>query len=96
MKASADIRISVLFRKLDSSSKVKPDISDALAKIEQLSDKMDKQYSELGSAFRKGSTQTYFSSQITRYADVIYRNFNLNKQKRNYFCYFLRFMLQLI
>lgn len=59
-----------LFRNLDSSTKVKPDISKLRASIRDVTHKMDLAYGMMGSLFRSGSRQTFFSSQVVRYADI--------------------------
>lgn len=59
-----------LFRNLDSSTKEKPDISNVRNKIRDVTHKMDMSYGMLGSLFRSGSRQTFFSSQVVRYADI--------------------------
>lgn len=58
------------FRKLDSSAKEKPDISKVRASIRDVTHKMDMAYGMIGSLFRSGSRQTFFSSQVVRYADL--------------------------
>lgn len=62
--------VSVLFRNLDSSTKEKPDISKLRASIRDVTHKMDMAYGMMGSLFRSGSRQTFFSSQVVRYADL--------------------------
>lgn len=57
-------------RNLDSSAKEKPDISQIRDKIREATLKMERSYGTLGSLFRSGSRQTFFSSQIVRYADL--------------------------
>lgn len=57
-------------RNLDSSTKVKPDISKLRASIRDVTHKMDLSYGMMGSLFRSGSRQTFFSSQVVRYADL--------------------------
>lgn len=59
-----------LFRNLDSSTKEKPDISKLRASIRDVTHKMDLAYGMMGSLFRSGSRQTFFSSQVVRYADL--------------------------
>ena len=60
----------VFFRNLDSSTKEKPDISKLRASIRDVTHKMDMAYGMMGSLFRSGSRQTFFSSQVVRYADL--------------------------
>lgn len=57
-------------RNLDSSAKEKPDISNVRTNIQNVTHKMDLSYGMLGSLFRSGSRQTFFSSQVVRYADL--------------------------
>lgn len=54
----------ILFRNLDSSTKEKPDISKVRAAIRDVTHKMDMSYGMMGSLFRSGSRQTFFSSQV--------------------------------
>jgi len=63
-------KLSIMMINYDSASKDCPDISNIQAQLKSLVNAMELQYSKLGSSFRSGSTQTYFSSQITRYADI--------------------------
>ncbi|XP_017107849.2 cytosolic purine 5'-nucleotidase isoform X1 [Drosophila bipectinata] len=65
-----DIKLGDLYRDLDSSAKVKPDISQLRTCIRDVTHKMDMAYGMMGSLFRSGSRQTFFSSQVVRYADV--------------------------
>lgn len=58
------------YRNLDSSTKEKPDISKVRNAIRDVTHKMDMSYGMLGSLFRSGSRQTFFSSQVVRYADL--------------------------
>jgi hypothetical protein len=57
-------------RNLDSSTKEKPDISKLRNSIRDVTHKMDLAYGMMGSLFRSGSRQTFFSSQVVRYADL--------------------------
>lgn len=52
------------FRDLDSSNKEKPDISKLRNSIRDVTHKMDLAYGMMGSLFRSGSRQTFFSSQV--------------------------------
>lgn len=65
-----DITLGDLYKNLDSSAKEKPDISQVRNKIREVTHKMDLAYGMLGSLFRSGSRQTFFSSQVVRYADL--------------------------
>lgn len=51
-------------RNLDSSAKEKPDISVVRSQIQSVTHKMDLSYGMMGSLFRSGSRQTFFSSQV--------------------------------
>lgn len=51
-------------RNLDSSTHEKPDISKLRASIRDVTHKMDLAYGMMGSLFRSGSRQTFFSSQV--------------------------------
>ena len=62
--------ISIVDRNLDSSAKEKPDITQVRACIRSVTHDMDMAYGFLGSLFRSGSRQTFFSSQVVRYADL--------------------------
>lgn len=53
-----------LYRNLDSSTHEKPDISKVRASIRDVTHKMDLAYGMMGSLFRSGSRQTFFSSQV--------------------------------
>lgn len=61
---------SNFYRNLDSSTKEKPDISKLRTSIRDVTHKMDLAYGMMGSLFRSGSRQTFFSSQVVRYADL--------------------------
>ncbi|KAK7479269.1 hypothetical protein BaRGS_00029517, partial [Batillaria attramentaria] len=65
-----DIYIGELYKNLDSSSKVKPDIGKIQKAIRDVTHEMDMAYGMLGSLFRSGSRQTFFASQVMRYADL--------------------------
>jgi 5'-nucleotidase len=62
-------------RNLDSSTKEKPDISKLRNGIREVTHKMDLAYGMMGSLFRSGSRQTFFSSQVVRYADLYAASF---------------------
>ena len=62
-------------RNLDSSTKEKPDISKLRNGIREVTHKMDLAYGMMGSLFRSGSRQTFFSSQVVRYADIYAASF---------------------
>ncbi|CRK93431.1 CLUMA_CG006967, isoform A [Clunio marinus] len=65
-----DIKLGELYKNLDSSAKEKPDISNVRTNIQKVTHTMDLSYGMLGSLFRSGSRQTFFSSQVVRYADL--------------------------
>lgn len=65
-----DVMLGELYKNLDSSTKEKPDISQVRNSIRDVTHKMDLAYGMMGSVFRSGSRQTFFSSQVVRYADL--------------------------
>ncbi|EDS38104.1 cytosolic purine 5-nucleotidase [Culex quinquefasciatus] len=65
-----DVKLGDLYKNLDSSAKEKPDISSVRTAIRDVTHKMDLAYGMMGSLFRSGSRQTFFSSQVSRYADL--------------------------
>uniref|UniRef100_A0A146LNW5 Cytosolic purine 5'-nucleotidase n=1 Tax=Lygus hesperus TaxID=30085 RepID=A0A146LNW5_LYGHE len=65
-----DVMLGEKYKNLDSSTKEKPDISKLRASIREVTHKMDLSYGMMGSLFRSGSRQTFFSSQVVRYADL--------------------------
>ncbi|XP_018917824.2 cytosolic purine 5'-nucleotidase isoform X5 [Bemisia tabaci] len=65
-----DVMLGEMYKNLDSSTKEKPDISKVRNSIRDVTHKMDLAYGMLGSLFRSGSRQTFFSSQVVRYADL--------------------------
>nr|XP_024219057.1 cytosolic purine 5'-nucleotidase isoform X2 [Halyomorpha halys] len=65
-----DVMLGETYKNLDSSTKEKPDISNLRASIREVTHKMDLAYGMMGSLFRSGSRQTFFSSQVVRYADL--------------------------
>ncbi|BET01782.1 5' nucleotidase family [Nesidiocoris tenuis] len=67
---SLDVMLGEMYKDLDSSTKEKPDISKLRAGIREVTHKMDLAYGMMGSLFRSGSRQTFFSSQVVRYADL--------------------------
>ena len=70
------------FSNLDSSAKEKPDISAVRNAMQEVIHEMDMSYGLLGSLFRSGSRQTFFSSQVVRYFRqyVKYKNTLQNSQ----------------
>ncbi|KAK4883563.1 hypothetical protein RN001_006882 [Aquatica leii] len=67
---SLDVELGDMYKNLDSSTTVKPDISKLRSSIRDVTHKMDMSYGMMGSLFRSGSRQTFFSSQVVRYADL--------------------------
>ncbi|XP_044586427.1 cytosolic purine 5'-nucleotidase isoform X1 [Cotesia glomerata] len=65
-----DVMLGEMYKNLDSSTNEKPDISKLRASIRDVTHKMDLAYGMMGSLFRSGSRQTFFSSQVVRYADL--------------------------
>ncbi|KAK9301686.1 hypothetical protein QLX08_006094 [Tetragonisca angustula] len=65
-----DVMLGEMYKNLDSSTKEKPDISKLRTSIRDVTHKMDLSYGMMGSLFRSGSRQTFFSSQVVRYADL--------------------------
>lgn len=65
-----DISLGNLYKNLDSSAQVKPDISKVRMAMREVTHEMDLAYGIMGSLFRSGSRQTFFSSQVVRYADI--------------------------
>ncbi|GLH12167.1 Cytosolic purine 5'-nucleotidase, partial [Gryllus bimaculatus] len=83
-----DVKLGDLYKNLDSSTKEKPDISTLRDDIRDVTHKMDMSYGLMGSLFRSGSRQTFFSSQVVRYADLYAATFlNLIYYP---FCYMFR------
>ncbi|XP_013192936.1 cytosolic purine 5'-nucleotidase isoform X2 [Amyelois transitella] len=83
-----DVQLGDMYKDLDSSTKEKPDISKLRMAIRDVTHKMDLAYGMLGSLFRSGSRQTFFSSQVVRYADLYAASF-LNLMYYP-FCYMFR------
>ncbi|XP_076372635.1 5' nucleotidase B isoform X6 [Tachypleus tridentatus] len=83
-----DIMLGETYRYLDSSAKEKPNTTELRNKIRETSHNLDMSYGILGSTFRSGSRQTFFASQICRFADVYGLSvFNLMHYP---FCYIFR------
>merc|ERR1711962_660349 len=68
--AGLDVQLGEIYRNLDSSAKEKPDISAVRNAMQEVIHELDMSYGLLGSLFRSGSRQTFFSSQVVRYADL--------------------------
>lgn len=62
------------YRNLDSSTREIPDISKQKRLMMETVHKLDLSYGMLGSLFRSGSRQTFFSAQVQRYADLYSAN----------------------
>ncbi|ESO93154.1 hypothetical protein LOTGIDRAFT_190218 [Lottia gigantea] len=66
-----DCKIGEMYKNLDSSCESKPaDIGKIHKSIRKVTHEMDMSYGILGSLFRSGSRQTFFASQVMRYADL--------------------------
>jgi 5'-nucleotidase len=65
-----DAVLSDMYRNLDSASETRPDISKVQEALREVTHKMDLAYGIMGSLFRSGSRQTFFASQVMRYADL--------------------------
>lgn len=62
--------LSDMFKNLDSTSLCMPDIRSVREAIREVTLEMDLSFGMLGSLFRSGSRQTFFASQVMRYADI--------------------------
>ncbi|KAL8587044.1 hypothetical protein ACOMHN_023434 [Nucella lapillus] len=62
-------------RFLDSSAVAAPDITKIQLSLRDVAYKLDMSYGLLGSLFRSGSRQTFFASQVIRYADIYAASF---------------------
>lgn len=83
-----DCKIGEQYRDLDSASCERPNIHSLQEKIRAVTLEMDRAFGIFGSLFRSGSRQTFFASQVMRYADLYSSNFiNLLAYP---FCYFFR------
>ncbi|KAL4232109.1 Cytosolic purine 5'-nucleotidase [Mactra antiquata] len=70
-----DFQIGELYRNLDSACEKGPDISKIQQYIKKVTHEMDMSYGIIGSLFRSGSRQTFFASQVMRYADLYAASF---------------------
>jgi len=61
-----DIQLGETYKNLDSSTSLKPDITNIRKAMQEAIFDMDMSYGLLGSLFRSGSRQTFFSSQVVR------------------------------
>ncbi|XP_055871726.1 cytosolic purine 5'-nucleotidase-like isoform X1 [Biomphalaria glabrata] len=62
--------LSDIYKHLDSSTLERPDTSIISQKLRAVVHELDMSYGMLGSLFRSGSRQTFFASQVRRYADI--------------------------
>ncbi|XP_031562087.1 cytosolic purine 5'-nucleotidase-like isoform X2 [Actinia tenebrosa] len=65
-----DITLGETYKHLDSTTTEQPDISEIKRKIKEATQTMEKCYGCMGSLLRSGSRQTFFASQVMRYADL--------------------------
>ncbi|KAH8859006.1 Cytosolic purine 5'-nucleotidase [Schistosoma japonicum] len=65
-----DNNLETIYRDLNISSNIRPDVGDLQRKIRAVAQQMEESYGLLGSIFRNGSRHTFFSSQVLRYADL--------------------------
>nr|XP_039262576.1 cytosolic purine 5'-nucleotidase-like isoform X2 [Styela clava] len=83
-----DAQIVEKYRNLDSASHEIPNIQVLQEQVKKVVHELDMSYGIFGSLFRSGSRQTFFASQMTRYADLYASSFiNLFHYP---FCYFFR------
>ena len=66
------LQLGELYKNLDSSAMEKPDISKLRTSMQGIIHQMEMSYGLLGSLFRSGSRQTFFSSQVVRYDPSIW------------------------
>jgi 5'-nucleotidase len=87
---SCDIIAVFVYRDLDSSTKEKPDITKLRMSIRDVTHKMDLAYGMLGSLFRSGSRQTFFSSQVNNtiyFNNLILNDVRLKRKDNAYFTF---------
>ncbi|CAG5130344.1 unnamed protein product, partial [Candidula unifasciata] len=65
-----DAQIADMYRNMDSSDVTHPNITKIKKAIREATHEMDMAYGKLGSVFRSGSRQTFFATQVMRYADL--------------------------
>ncbi|GFN88629.1 cytosolic purine 5'-nucleotidase, partial [Plakobranchus ocellatus] len=65
-----EVTLSDIYRHLDSSTTVRPDTGNINNALRSVVHELDMSYGKLGSLFRSGSRQTFFASQVRRYADI--------------------------
>jgi len=83
-----DCQIGHKYRDLDSASCDRPNIHSLQDKIRKVAHEMDQQFGIFGSLFRSGNRQSFFASQVMRYADL-YSSSYINLLFYP-FCYFFR------
>jgi len=67
---SFDQELAELYLHMDSSNKDRPNVAQVKKSIRETVHAMEMSYGTSGSLFRSGSRQTFFSSQVVRYADI--------------------------
>jgi len=65
-----DQELSELYRNMDSSDTARPNVEAIKGNIQETIHSMEMSYGTTGSLFRSGSRQTFFATQVTRYADI--------------------------
>uniref|UniRef100_A0A7E4W562 Cytosolic purine 5'-nucleotidase n=1 Tax=Panagrellus redivivus TaxID=6233 RepID=A0A7E4W562_PANRE len=65
-----DAQMADLYRNLDGTTRDKPEISNIVTAIREVTRNMDQEYGVLGSLFRSGARTSFFASQVERYADI--------------------------
>lgn len=65
-----EVMLSDIYRHLDSSTTERPDTTTINNALRGVIHELDMSYGMLGSLFRSGSRQTFFASQVRRYADI--------------------------
>nr|XP_054765397.1 cytosolic purine 5'-nucleotidase-like isoform X1 [Lytechinus pictus]XP_054765398.1 cytosolic purine 5'-nucleotidase-like isoform X1 [Lytechinus pictus] len=70
-----DVALAEQYKNLDSATEKIPDISKVRKAMQTITHEMDMCHGKLGSLFRSGSRQTFFASQVLRYADLYSSSF---------------------
>jgi len=65
-----DQELSELYRNMDSGDTNRPNVEAIKKNIQETIHSMEMSYGTTGSLFRSGSRQTFFASQVVRYADI--------------------------
>merc|ERR1712106_164077 len=65
-----DQELSELYRNMDSGDTNRPNVEAIKSNIQETIHSMEMSYGTTGSLFRSGSRQTFFATQVTRYADI--------------------------